>query len=170
MASLIMDLIQVLEEETGCYELLREMADNKKDVIIKGDLPSLQDMTQHEQEMAGQLLRLEKKRIALIGDIATVTNHDEEAMTVSQLIELLNGQPEQHKLRDVSQKLIDTVRPLQEANKTNEVLLKQSLEFVDFTMNAIQSSRQPIATNNYGNKQSYSSGGYGNRSLFDSKQ
>ena len=34
MASLIEDLIGVLEEETGCYNLLLEVANNKKDVII----------------------------------------------------------------------------------------------------------------------------------------
>jgi len=169
MASLVQDLIRILEEETGCYKLLREMADNKKDVIIKGDLPSLQDMTQREQEMAGLLLRLEKKRTAIIEDIATVTNQSKEEMTVSRLIDLLDGQPEQKKLEQVGQDLVSEVVPLQEANQTNEMLLKQSMEFVDFTMNAIQSSREPVANNNYQNK-GYGASSYGGQSFFDSKQ
>lgn len=169
MASLVQELIQLLEEETGCYNLLRDMADNKKDVIIQGDLPSLQDMTQREQEMAGLLLRLEKKRMAIIEDIAVVTNQDKEAMTVKHLITLLDGQPEQQALEAVSEKLIEAVTPLKEANKTNEMLLKQSLDYVDFTMNAIQSTREPVATNNY-HKKGYNAGSYGAQSLFDSKQ
>ncbi len=170
MAGLIVELIDILEEETGCYKLLREMADNKKEVIIKGDLPSLQEMTQREQEMAGQLLRLEKKRSAVIKDIALVTNQDEKSMTVSKLIELLEGQQEQASLADISERLIAEVKPLQAANKVNEALLKQSLEYVDFTMNAIQSSKEPVATNNYGKSRSYGNVGYGNSGFFDSKQ
>ncbi|PKM67409.1 MAG: hypothetical protein CVU95_06775 [Firmicutes bacterium HGW-Firmicutes-2] len=50
MASLIEDLIGVLEEETGCYNLLLEVANNKKDVIINGDLPGLQELTKQEQD------------------------------------------------------------------------------------------------------------------------
>ena len=170
MASLIKDLIKILEEETGCYELLREMADNKKDVIIKGDLPSLQDMTQREQEMAGQLLRLEKKRIAVIEDISLVTNQDKDTLTISKLIELLKAQPEHKELQEASDRLIAAVVPLKEANKINEALIKQSLDFVDFTMNAIQSSKQPVANNNYGKSRGYGNGAFGGKSFFDSKQ
>ena len=169
MASLIKDLIKILEEETGCYKLLRDMADNKKDVIIKGDLPSLQGITQREQEMAGLLLRLEKNRTSIIKDIALVTNQSNEAMTVHKLIGMLEGQAEQEELKVVSEKLIAEVIPLKEANDINEGLLKQSLEFVDFTMNAIQSSRTPITTNNYQRK-GYGDAPAGNRSFFDSKQ
>ena len=169
MASLVQELIQILEEETGCYELLLSMADNKKDVIINGDLPSLQELTKQEQEMAGQLLRLEKKRSKIIDDISMVTNQDSKTMTVSTLIKMLEGQAEQKPLIESSNKLIDVVRPLQEANNRNEELLKQSIEFVDFTMNAIQSARQPVATNNYQPNNGYG-GSYGGRSLFDSKQ
>ncbi len=170
MASLVRDLIEILEEETGCYKLLLTMADNKKDVIINGDMPSLQALTKDEQEMAGLLLRLEKNRAKLIEDIALVTNQSNEAMTVHKLIELLEGQEEQIELKEVSQALIDVVMPLQAANRQNDELLKQSLEFVDFTMNAIQSSRQPVVTNNYQSKgQAYGSFASG-QSLFDSKQ
>jgi len=169
MASLIKDLIKVLEEETGCYQLLREMADDKKDVIINGDLPSLQKMTQREQEMAGLLLRLEKQRTAITKDIALVTNQSNESMTVHKLIAMLEGQAEQEELAAVAAKLIGEVQPLKEANEINDGLLKQSLEFVDFTMNAIQSSRAPITTNNYQRK-GYGDDSAGKRSFFDSKQ
>lgn len=169
MASLIKDLIKILEEETGCYKLLREMADNKKDVIINGELPSLQAITQREQEMAGLLLSLEKKRISVTKDIALVTNQSNEAITVHKLIALLQGQDEQEELSRVSDALIAEIKPLKKANEVNEGLLKQSLEFVDFTMNAIQSSREPVMSNNY-QHQGYGKTSVGSRSLFDSRQ
>ena len=172
MASLIENLIEVLVEQTGCYETLLEMADNKKDVIIKGDLPSLQVLTKEEQEMAGLLLRLEKKRKSLIEDISMVTNQDAASMTVTKLIDLLQGQGEQQKLIEARARLLEVVEPLQVLNKQNEALIKQSRDYVEFTMNAIQSAREPITAPSYP-KRAGTRGTYGNMqkaTYFDAKQ
>lgn len=172
MASLIENLIEVLVEQTGCYETLLEMADNKKDVIIKGDLPSLQVLTKEEQEMAGLLLRLEKKRKSLIEDISMVTNQDAASMTVTKLIDLLQGQGEQQKLIEARARLLEVVEPLQVLNKQNEALIKQSRDYVEFTMNAIQSAREPIAAPSYP-KRAGTRSTYGNMqkaTYFDAKQ
>jgi flagellar biosynthesis/type III secretory pathway chaperone len=170
MASLIEDLIGILEEETGCYKLLLEVANNKKDVIINGDLPGLQELTKQEQELAGLLLRLEKKRVSIIEDICLVTNKVPGEMTVAKLIELLEGQKEeQGKLIIAAQHLTEVIEPLREMNKMNEQLIGQSLEFVEFTMNAIQSIKEPITSASYKPKgKSYQQGN--NTNFFDAKQ
>ena len=170
MASLIEDLIGILEEETGCYKLLLEVANNKKDVIINGDLPGLQELTKQEQELAGLLLRLEKKRISIIEDICLVTNKVPGEMTVAKLIELLEGQKEeQGKLLTAAQQLTEVIVPLREMNKMNEQLIGQSLEFVEFTMNAIQSIKEPITSTSYKPKgKGYQQGNSTN--FFDAKQ
>lgn len=170
VASLIEELIEVLEEETGCYELLLEMANNKKDVIIEGELPSLQEMTKQEQELAGLLLRLEKKRSNIVDDICLVTNKDSKDMTVSKLIKLLDGQKEeQNRLIEVTNRLVKNVEALRGINKSNNQLLKQSLDFIDFTLNAIQSSREPITNSGYQKKgEMYRSTSENN--FFDAKQ
>lgn len=170
MASLIEDLIGILEEETGCYKLLLEVANNKKDVIINGDLPGLQELTKQEQELAGLLLRLEKKRVGIIEDICLVTNKLPGEMTVAKLIELLEGQKEeQGKLLTAAQHLTEVIEPLREMNKMNEQLIGQSLEFVEFTMNAIQSIKEPITSASYKPKgKGYQQGN--NTNFFDAKQ
>ena len=110
MASLIEELINVLEDTTGCYENLLIVANNKKDVIIKGDVPSLQTLTDEEQSVAGRLLRLEKKRQDLIKDVCVVTNKDEKSMTVTILIEMLSGQVEEQKqLKKISSKMVKVI-------------------------------------------------------------
>jgi len=170
MASLIEDLMHILEEEKGCYQLLLEMADNKRDVIIKGEIPSLQDMTQQEQELAGLLLRLERKRLSTVKDICLVTNKASQDMTIKQLIVLLEGQTEaKEQLQRVADELSEMVHQVQEVNLQNKQLLKQSLEFVEFTMNAIQTGREPVSTNRYQSKgQAYNPSASNN--FFDAKQ
>ena len=170
MASIIEELIEVLEDTTGCYENLLQMANNKTDVIIKGDVPSLQTLTDEEQSVAGRLLRLEKKRIELIDDICLVTNKSSESMTVSALIELIpSDKPERTKLQDVSSRMIKVVEDVKKVNDINQQLLKESLDFVSFTMNAIQSSSSQNAGNGYEKKgQRYE--GQADNNFFDAKQ
>ncbi len=170
MASLIEEILDVLEETTGCYDDLLQLADNKKDVIIKGDVPSLQTLTDHEQGVAGRLLRLEKKRMQLIQDVCLVTNRENSSMTIHQLIELLTGQEEeQAKLRDVSNRMMTVVEQVRVKNDLNKELLKESLEFVNFTMNAIQSVHD-INTGNGYEKQGNRYEGSQNVNFFDAKQ
>jgi len=170
MASLIEELIDVLEETTGCYKELLVMANNKKDVIIKGDVPSLQTLTEEEQGVAGRLLRLEKKRQQLINDISSVTNKDPETMTVAKVVDMLSRQPkEQKQLKEISIEMITHVNKMKVANDLNKRLLEESLDYVDFTMNAIHSIADDNQSNSYEKKGNrYDS--YSSTNFFDAKQ
>jgi flagellar biosynthesis/type III secretory pathway chaperone len=168
MASLIETLIEVLEAETGCYQKLLDMADNKKDVIINGDVPSLQEITKDEQELAGHILRLEKTRQENLKDICTVTNKKEIDMTIEGIMGILKGK-EKDKLRAVSSELENILELFKTKNETNRLLIEQSLEYVDYTMNAVQGMRSMPASNNYENKGNLYKG-YKGKNFFDAKQ
>lgn len=170
VASLIEDLINVLEETTGCYQSLLVVANNKKDVIIKGDVPSLQTLTDEEQGVAGRLLRLEKKRMELIKDVCLVTNKDPKTMTISTLIDMLAKQKnEQEKLKDVSSRMISIVNEVKLANDMNKSLLNESIDFINYTVNAIHSSAELPQSNSYQKKGNlYDSGSV--NTFFDAKQ
>ena len=49
MASVIQELITVLTEEQQLYEKIIPIASEKKNVIIKNNLESLQEITEQEQ-------------------------------------------------------------------------------------------------------------------------
>ena len=170
MASLIEELINVLEETTGCYQKLLNVANNKKDVIIKGDVPSLQTLTDEEQGVAGRLLRLEKKRVQVIKDICLVTNKNEKTMTISVLIDMLAKQKtEQKKLKDISKEMIEIVHLVKSTNGLNRSLLKESIDFINYTVNAIHSASEWPQSNSYQKKGNlYDSGSQNN--FFDAKQ
>lgn len=168
MASLIEELISVLEEETGCYQALLDMADNKKDVIINGDVPSLQEITKEEQELAGHILRLEKKREENLNDLCTVINKKAEELTIHKLITSLPGN-EKIKLKEVSMQLERILTELRMKNETNKKLIMQSLDFINFTVNAVQSMNSAPTGNSYqakGNRY----GDYQGKNFFDAKQ
>ena len=72
MASLIDELISVLGAENEEYKELTRISSEKTTVIIKEDLDRLREITAKEQEHAGTLINLEKKRESVTSDIALV--------------------------------------------------------------------------------------------------
>lgn len=165
------ELIAVMENEAVCYEDYLELANNKKEVIIKGDVPGLQQITQQEEIVAGQLFRLEKKRKGIIEDICTVTNRSPESFTVSGLIRDMAARPEEsERLRQVADRLIDVLEKCNQMNQTNKMLIEQSLEFLEFTMNALSGLTGASSSQTYARQGGAKDPHPGGGTQFDAKQ
>ena len=150
MASLIDELIGVLEEECSIYQQLIPISDEKTRVIVKNDLASLQDITTKEQVAIGSIHSLERKRNQIMGNIRTVINRKDGEFTLRTLIGLMEKQPKEQKaLSTIHDKLQSTIQRLVEINNRNKALIQQSLEMIEFNMNFIQSTRMSPGNNTY---------------------
>lgn len=172
MASLMENLIEVLDKESREYEALLELSMKKTPIIIQGDLEQLQKITDEEQEVVSRIHNLDKFRVEVTADIANVLNKDVEALKLPNLIQMLEGRPEEQKsLADVHSRLQTAVRSLEKVNNQNGELIKSSLELVEFDMGLIQMMRMAPETAEY-NRGAHSAGnrmGVQSKS-FDAKQ
>lgn len=169
MASLIEELITVLEEENKTYKELVELANQKTPVIVKGDLDGLRVITAKEQDYIEVLNRLEKRRIDAVRDIALVLNKREEDLTIKAIIGLLEGQEkEQKKLSEVHDSLRQTLSNISTLNDMNKNLITTSLEMTEFNINLIKSMYQAPELGNYG-KDAYNTESTLNYGVFDAK-
>lgn len=158
MASLMENLITVLESEASEYEILVGLSTKKTPIIIQGDLTALGQITDEEQIVVGRIQHLEKQREEVIGDIANVINRDVEKLKLVNLIEMLRDRPEESgRLAAVHDKLKDVVHRMEHINNQNRELIRNALEMVEFDMNVIQSLKAAPETANY-NKGAYSAG------------
>lgn len=172
MASLMENLIEILNGECSEYEGLLELTQEKTAYIIKGDLENIQRITDEEQVYLGNLNRLEKKRTEVIADIANVLNKDVTTLKLTNLITMLSARPEEQKqLTDVVDRLRTAGHKMQTANERNKELLKHSLELVEFDLNLLQSLKVAPQTANY-NKGAYNTGNVMSTGYhgFDAKQ
>ncbi|MGB4658804.1 MAG: flagellar protein FlgN [Mobilitalea sp.] len=150
MASLIDELIGILEEEYDIYQQLIPISDEKTQVIVKNDLISLQKITEEEQYAMDLINSLERKRDITMVNIKTVINRKSEDMNLRTLIQLMDKQPrEQKALSVIHDKLKSTAKRLVEINNRNKTLIQQSLELIEFNMNFIQSTRMSPGNNTY---------------------
>ena len=99
MASLIENLITVLEEESNLYETLTEVSMAKTPVIVANDLTRLSDANAKEQKIVDDITAVSHKRDKALTEIATVLGKDAKTITVSEIIKTMEKQPEfQHPL------------------------------------------------------------------------
>lgn len=168
MASLMENLLDVLEKEYTEYEKLAELSARKRQIIIDGNIPELEKITDREQDITSAIKNLENKREEVLNDMAIVLSKDAKDLTLTNMIAFLHRQPEeQQKIRDIQQRLRDTLGHMADINRQNEALLQQALEMTEFDLTLFRSMRQAPMTANY-DKHAYNTGDILGGSGFDS--
>lgn len=171
VASLLEELIGVLDKELDLYQNLIPVSEEKTRIIVRNDLNGLQEITAKEQAVVDSIRALERRREEIMANIKTVLNRKSDLLNLGTLIQILDKQPEeQKKLSALHDNLKNTIGRLTEINARNKTLIEQSLEMIEFNMNFIQSTRMAPGNNTYTRGASQ----YGNDSyqagMFDAKQ
>ena len=170
MASLVEELILVLEEENKIYSELSEYAEKKRQILIEADIEALEKLTVLEQNASDELPSKSNRHVAILKDIAVVLGKDSSDITVTKLIEYLETQPIfQQKLIVARDNLLQTATELKQKNNLNEILLNQAMEMTEFDITLFKSMRQAPQTANY-NRNAYNTGTLLGGSGFDAKQ
>lgn len=170
MASLIEELVNVLEAESAVYQQLFEYGKEKRQVLIEADVPALEKITDFEQEASSTLLSYSNKQLRILKDIANVLGKPEDGITVTKLIGYLESQPkERDSLLAARDRLIKIANDTQDLNQQNEILLRQAIELTEFDLTLFKSLRQAPETANY-NKSATNTGTLLGNTEFDAKQ
>lgn len=172
MASLMENLISVLQEEAEVYQELLELSLKKTPIIVSGDLESLQKITDEEQSIVARINSLDARREEVTKDIANVLNKDVTKLKLADIVAMLAQRPvEQKQLAQAHDSLKEVIGNMVRVNEQNRELIQSSLELVEFDMKIIQSMRTAPQTANY-NRGAYNAGAVmGNgRGGFDAKQ
>jgi flagellar biosynthesis/type III secretory pathway chaperone len=158
VASLLENLINVLDSENTEYRKLVILADSKTSVIVAGDIDGLNKIMDDEQAIASTIQNMEKRRKSILADIANVVNRDVKTLKLIDLIKMLEKIPDQQQLLvDVQARLRETIDSLKSLNEKNQALLSEKLELVNFNINMIRAMRSAPQTANY-TKNAYNDG------------
>lgn len=170
MASLIETLIDVLNKENTEYEGLLSLSEHKTSVIVSGNVEELQEILGKEQKFIDTINKLDAEREENVKDICNVLNLSEKGMKIDMIIEMLSRQPkEQEALRQVHAKLKRTLDVLMKVNENNKILLKESMDMIEFELNLAKNSVVAPQTGNY-SKGAYEEANMAGSGSFDAKQ
>lgn len=163
-AMLTKQLVDVLNRENEIYETLSKISNNKKDVIVSGKVNELENITKIEQTLIVKISKLEEERERIVEKLCISLGKNPEKVTISELVKLLE-QDEANELKACQEKIVKNINDLKKTNDLNERLIKNSLEYIDFSINMMTSI--DIVNNSYGS--SGNSGETNKRNFFDVK-
>lgn len=150
MASLMENLMDILEQENNEYKMLLDLSMKKTRIIVANDVAALSAVTEEEQKQVDRINALDKKRTIAMQDIANVMNMDVETLKLGKLIEMLAGRPaEQRRLTEVKDALHETTQNMARINAQNKELLENALELVEFDLNIVRGLKAAPETAEY---------------------
>lgn len=142
MAGIAHELVNVLSEQKECYQGLYTLATYKAKAVVEKDIDFLKDVVKREEEFIGRSNILNKKREEIFKDIALVTGLSEKDLTVTAIINKMGKELEISKqLIKLREEILEVLGNVKKQNDHNKILLSQSIEFVEFSLNAIQTTR-----------------------------
>lgn len=158
-------LVEVLGQEAAIYEDILNISLKKTNIIVEGKVTELENITKLEQSVFLKLSKLEDAREELVKKLSEELGLNGGEVTVSELIESL-GSEKSKDLETCRNRILNALDRLRSLNELNSRLIRNSLEYIDFSINLIASADG--GSNNYGNSGQVSSTA-GKRSFFDMK-
>jgi flagellar biosynthesis/type III secretory pathway chaperone len=145
---MVNELLNILEKENNIYEDILKISKNKTRIIVEGKVTDLESVVKYEQSLVLQMGRLETARDEMVGNISKELNIKNSDITISELLKYVKGE-QNSKLKLYQDNMSNIISELKSANELNSKLIKNSLEFIDFSMNII--SNVYTGVNSYGN-------------------
>ncbi|WP_166243623.1 flagellar protein FlgN [Paenibacillus turpanensis] len=162
----IQELIQVLRDMKDIHQSLLDIAQLKKETLINNQVDQLNGLVIKESKLVKQIAELEQKRVFEIGRFLVGKGYKPDpAVTVSDLSRIVFKAEDKQALLDAQQELAVVLGQLQRANQVNQELARNSLAFIDYTLNLLIGAEDDSV---YQHPQQQA-GGYKRNSYFDTK-
>lgn len=133
MEKIIQEFIQVLSQENAILDKLLGHSEEKKHIIILGEIQELDKLLQKESVIATNLEKIEIARLQISQQIAQQWDIPAEAMTAEAII----AKSQEHlpsftnQLKQEIDHLETTINSLREINRQNNELIGMSLDYID---------------------------------------
>jgi flagellar biosynthesis/type III secretory pathway chaperone len=130
------ELAKTLDKETGIYRDLLDIAKKKTNIIVEGKVKELESVTRLEQQLIGRTAGIEENREEIVGKISKELGLSSEELTLTMISEHLDAGQAQELEKQRTQ-ITDILNELKKTNQLNARLIKNSLDYIDFSINLL---------------------------------
>jgi len=132
-------LLSVLQREISHLDLILDFLFEKENALIKNEMSMIQRVVLKEHEYFVKSRDLELTRISVVEVIAKKLGLKSANLSLKQLSEKL-GAGTSERLRECRRQLRERIDRINVQNRKCELLLKKSIEMVNYSMNLISGS------------------------------
>ncbi|MEN1967323.1 flagellar protein FlgN [Lentibacillus sp. N15] len=159
----VQQMIQAIEKLLTIHKSLLRISTEKTTIVKNGDTEQLQPLLMKERRHIQALEQTEAFRQQTVTDWAAKSGFQQQSVTITDILEQLPDEQDKEQLADVTTELTNVVTALKRQEQLNRVLIQQSLQFVDISLDMINPSLKKL---NYGQAQLIDTD---KQSVFDSK-
>lgn len=163
----VQPIISILEKLEKMHSSLLQLANEKTELVKKGDMDELDSIIKNEQSHVAAIEVLEKQRQQMVTDYLRAKGIALSGTpTVAQVIEAAETEEERYQLEDIRNQLSAVIDNLRKQNDLNQKLVFQSLQFVNMSLDMLRPRPEEI---NYSGKPTRSETTAPKKSMFDSQ-
>lgn len=141
-------LVNILGQECKIYKNLLTMSEQKKDILIQGDVDALDAMVSREKEALQKISSLERMREDTTSSTALEQGIETKNVRLEEIIETCSGE-EKDALQRIRFELGEVVKALSDNNAHNKMLIDTQLQYSAFCIEML--TGQTNMTNTYTN-------------------
>ncbi|MDR6883483.1 flagellar protein FlgN [Bacillus sp. 3255] len=161
----VQKLIHALDALSDIHSRLLELGEQKKDYIIKNDIDALMKCANAESRLIKEITEVEKQRIHATNYILLERGLKlNPQITVSELSKIITNITDKQSLITAGQQLSEFLLRLKEINELNQQLIRQSLQFINYSLDLMGGSDDDIVYHNTKHQTTINK-----RSLFDTR-
>ncbi|AIF44160.1 hypothetical protein X953_14115 [Virgibacillus sp. SK37] len=147
------------------HEHLLKLSKLKTEAIKEGSIDNMQNVIVQERKEIKQLEQAESIREKQVSDWFAKNGISQEDISITFLLDHIDQVDEREKLGNITIRLTKLITELKQQEQLNQLLINQSMKFIQLSLDMLNPSIQNI---NYGNQKQYGAEAQ-KRSIFDSK-
>lgn len=131
-------IVQTLDQQIEVHRRLLELTEHKRKAILGNEVERLMRMTQQESKLVRLAEQLESQRAEAVQAYMRSRNmYVTGAITIHMLSKIAVKLEEKQALSDRRSELLRLIEELKRENELNRQLIRQSLAFIDFSLDII---------------------------------
>lgn len=127
----------LLNEEIVLHQTIEQRLEEKKQIIIRGDLVALTDLDDQLEALSRQALELEESRLAMMIQMGR------DDATLKEFIASLRDENDTRLLEHAREQLVTTTQNIRDLCRTNTDLITQSIRLIEQSVGFIASILAP---------------------------
>jgi flagellar biosynthesis/type III secretory pathway chaperone len=128
--STMLQLVELVQKEVETFQALLDSMEIEQRALVTQDVPEIEKAIELQRDLAINAGALERARTKLVGEISRELGETASDLTLMRLISRIEG-PHSQRLGEMRETLLSMHEKIQTANKQNSLLIKQSMKYVD---------------------------------------
>lgn len=138
--SVLKPLFSVVEALVREHQRLLALAEHKKQVLIENEMDTLSQIVQEEAELIHRIERLETERQGAGRLLAVRAGVRAEQLTAERVAQMAETSGERERMTTLTEELRDVILKLKDFNDLNQMLIQQSLDLIQATVESLTES------------------------------